>query len=1205
MRLFLWAFAPVFSAAESSEVVNVARGQPCEVNFLSIQTSCDALVDGNLSTPLPEVKVVDEKGNISSTVTNMLYRIQLRTPTFVLQIVVWFVPSAQGIDADLEALEVQWTGKNPKDQHQLLSSAPAYLQLLSDRNIVRLAIRMHAEAETVIVGFTKPQMESCPQLTEVAVMAKANNEENSNELETPVEEIPRSLFQLQRSSKESQEQESPALTRASMSRSRNTSGHQAFDGSRVVTVKVSWVPGHATELVKQRLVNSGGVQVAKASDLDNKHKNAEAMAQHSLPTVPFVPFVKSPPSLTSEPDHPVDAPSALTSPQVVINDKVAEAAHAVVATPVTDAVQQPKHDAEQKIGALQLQRSTHAPPTSASSVARSAFPTAPTLKPRKSAVLHQAKKEEAESESELSNVTAGSSSQAITATYPDPSRRRRLHKTKNEEAELYDVKVGSSSQVPVLTGAEDDAPVRYKAPKFLARREAQDSAFSGASEGPHVFSVGIIAFAMVFAVMVMPVVRLCTSKVEEPNDYETVRPNVEISHGNNAAEPPSPRLEPCAEPSESEPDAEPIGCACSPEPGDAQALQKLALPFTEAFTGLPIVTAVPTKAPPAPPKPEEARSVVLLFASPLVFRHPAQGPTPLPQLQFTREWQALTRACRTESGSPLPAVVPFLATAENLQGAVAGTLSLKAEVLHLSMHSKDNCLVLDNGSCTAHFLECRALRGLLECTGSDPPRLAFLGACNSAQIGHEFVHAGVPHVICTTRDVGDNAASLFARAFYRHLFRGHTVMAAFRAARGAVGASPDVAPAEANSYILLPENEDHGTVLFQTTPRRASQPLRDSPDSEGEAGPSGSSDGKESDAGGSDSEEGSPLLIQKPRAEIMKSVPQIRRSPSRISPEQREQLAFEQNLQALAAPPEDFMGRTLDVWAVLQHLSRRRVTIICGESGTCHGIGKTAILEAVARSMLLQSQVRCVRADLRSLTDTRIAESPASWASRVVQALKHQGMSSGNRCRGARAPRCRAPSNTCLFGNDSGTIPEVLELIEVLRTFGEGVDRLVLLLDESDHLIQQRHFQEALTILLQGCGKLHVLLTTQQPMVGDLGRFKVVHQMVKPLEPQAAARLFLQRCRRPLRWDELAAPSAARAGNVIITKENEAEVISAVARHSSVSSLAGNPKLIVEQASRVGPSLRTLADLVPEMVIADKIQAHPENCLGEEEGHIT
>jgi len=178
----------------------------------------------------------------------------------------------------------------------------------------------------------------------------------------------------------------------------------------------------------------------------------------------------------------------------------------------------------------------------------------------------------------------------------------------------------------------------------------------------------------------------------------------------------------------------------------------------------------------------------------------------------------------------------------------------------------------------------------------------------------------------------------------------------------------------------------------------------------------------------------------------------------------------------------------------------------------------------------------------------------------------------------------------------------VLELIELLRSLAEGVDRIVLLLDESDHLIQQRHFQEALTILLQGCGKLHILLTTQQPMVGDLGRFKVVHHTVCPLEQKAAARLFLQRCRRPLRWDEISAASSPH-GNVIMTKENESEVLTAVARHSTVASLGGNPKLIVEQASQVTPSLRTLADLVPELVTPDLSIANKSE--HKEEGHVT
>lgn len=179
---------------------------------------------------------------------------------------------------------------------------------------------------------------------------------------------------------------------------------------------------------------------------------------------------------------------------------------------------------------------------------------------------------------------------------------------------------------------------------------------------------------------------------------------------------------------------------------------------------------------------------------------------------------------------------------------------------------------------------------------------------------------------------------------------------------------------------------------------------------------------------------------------------------------------------------------------------------------------------------------------------------------------------------------------------DMMALTEICELR--CREWPAAGGRILLLLDECDHLIQQQHFQDALAEVLRHCASYRVVLSTQQPMVGTAGGcFKVVHHELGGMSPKDAARLFLRRAQRPIRWDEIvvdggsdgggggdaAAPAAATAGGetVKLTKENEANVLELIATHPSIAAQRGNPRRLIELASRVVPSLTSLADLIP------------------------
>merc|ERR1712007_126411 len=140
---------------------------------------------------------------------------------------------------------------------------------------------------------------------------------------------------------------------------------------------------------------------------------------------------------------------------------------------------------------------------------------------------------------------------------------------------------------------------------------------------------------------------------------------------------------------------------------------------------------------------------------------------------------------------------------------------------------------------------------------------------------------------------------------------------------------------------------------------------------------------------------------------------------------------------------------------------------------------------------------------------------------------------------------------------------------------------ILLILDECDHLIQQRHFQDSLAEILQLYPQCRILMSTQQPMVGLAGgQFKVVHHALKGLAPTDAVQLFLRRIHRPLFWRDLIGPARqpitvagvvhSLESHVVVTKETTAEEIDFVSRHTGVSAQRGNPRNIIILANTFG-----------------------------------
>lgn len=572
-------------------------------------------------------------------------------------------------------------------------------------------------------------------------------------------------------------------------------------------------------------------------------------------------------------------------------------------------------------------------------------------------------------------------------------------------------------------------------------------------------------------------------------------------------------------------------------------------------------------------------------------------------------------------------------------------------------------------------------------------RLVLLNACRLRAIGTRLADKGVPHVIGSSAELRDSASHVFLCTLYSCLFQGGTVAKAFGAAIVALRSHPEASTrAAADSFYLLPEDAAHDEVLFpacsvmtmpslpvetkatvspssKDTPSGNSKISRSQPsasttatgsssdgpdDSCSSVAPSSTDNERERLSSDSDAvaASGSSRWHAARRAAFL----QVDRSPVGVGERRRARTAsnstsmcgprrrpaFPQRAVQTAAPvpwspfdravpllPEDFYGRTLDAWSVLQHVADRRAVVVCGASGESHGVGKSAVLDAVHRAFAFQMGGTCVSVHLGSLSEPSVVTCAFDWIEKVRSAvhlalnengdhqrstgfgsgprptattLPHKGqieMRSGAALR-RRTARRRSEDMPVTRGfhplSDPVAVkPALDELMDDMGLLSEKCEArcrewpaagscILLLLDECDHLIQQPHFQDAIAEVLSRCSSFRVILSTQQRMVGTGGgKFKVVHHELKGLTPKDSATLFLRRVQRPLRKEEIIPRSQlepeSRQDPLLITDSNREEVLTLVALHPVVKAQRGNPRGLIQVASLVGPGLNSLNEL--------------------------
>ena len=496
----------------------------------------------------------------------------------------------------------------------------------------------------------------------------------------------------------------------------------------------------------------------------------------------------------------------------------------------------------------------------------------------------------------------------------------------------------------------------------------------------------------------------------------------------------------------------------------------------------------------------------VLFASPLVMLTNTEV-IPVASLDVEREIELLNRSLVQGGARQRVKMEVTCATIDALQSV----LTLRdASVLHLSSHCQPDIIALEDNHGAAHLVSVEALSNLL--TASRPSllssRLVVLNCCHSAGVARAFIQAGFEHVVALSEHmrVRDATAATFTRAFYLALASAHTVGDAFRLAKEAVSLCPASNPGEANAFVLLPEGTSHDEVIWP------------------------------------------------------KASPVNRGNHAGLSI-----LPFANPCQ-LPGPCEDFIGRSHEMWTVLQMLQRHRVVNIFGRKGS----GKTALVTHLAHHVRLRRSealfadgVFFVSIENKhassqddddfsiEMTCSQIADTLASYAS------------------GATISSPTGVSKQSIVGSQSLARRPVSQTSResALQKFAvEKPCSLIVFDGLAPSLVESQCFQDMVLGLLRTSSKLHIVTACEGRF--ETAAIKIFNVMCGPLSNLDTARLLIRLCH-----PRLVAPPVSRTESDPTTFGEEDDEFDATARALAkclvVRSLVGHPRSIRNLAMKV------------------------------------
>ena len=155
-------------------------------------------------------------------------------------------------------------------------------------------------------------------------------------------------------------------------------------------------------------------------------------------------------------------------------------------------------------------------------------------------------------------------------------------------------------------------------------------------------------------------------------------------------------------------------------------------------------------------------------------------------------------------------------------------------ILHIAMHTIDippytqsSRCVLDDDHGRGYLMSEEEFFDLFRFSQSPSIKLVFLNACKSLHIG-KLIEAKAPnisHIVCTTEQVYETSAQVFAKEFYFCISNKMSVRESFERARFCLKSYPSSKIASQNScFKLLPENSPIHDDAFTWTHSRQNRP---------------------------------------------------------------------------------------------------------------------------------------------------------------------------------------------------------------------------------------------------------------------------------------------------------------------------------------------------------------------------------------------
>lgn len=612
------------------------------------------------------------------------------------------------------------------------------------------------------------------------------------------------------------------------------------------------------------------------------------------------------------------------------------------------------------------------------------------------------------------------------------------------------------------------------------------------------------------------------------------------------------------------------------------------------------------------------RCIAFLFASPLVYRNYTEKTIEAPmlpsQLNVEEEWTGLENSVKDAK----IAVLPCAATIQSMQQICVQN---KGRVLHVAAHGirveNETRLMLEDGKGAGVLVDDAMVKRLL---GSAAPALVFLNICASDKLAESFLKAGARHVVCASGEVGDGTSKVFVKSFYKSLATGRNVRESFEFAQAAFEIEVYNSNQQNNNkpftnFLLRSQANYVDTQLFPMLSGSISNCI-------------------------------TPQISTRSEG-VTDYAPEIEYASSTDA------------LMQLPPIPEDFVGRTLDVWAVIQHLERRRLVVVSAEANSEHGIGLTSVCEVATRFLHLRSFCgvkgsamfnKVQRIYLNSLTDGK-----TNWVERLRRSLGSRLHASSSymkrsdelysytpeseptlqnynslrssstrysseeeKTRGSNSresdpklpilsravhlfppPAKSSSSDSDMADIESNadshcsdrrssvdiedlempisrhspfleahaaprqkkSVNQLALLCMDLQRLSEN-EKMLVVLDECDHVIQQDYFQDGLQCLLKDCPNISFLINTHQPVMGRLQGFKNVHVTLKALSDEDSGKLFLRRLSQLITWRHL-----GYADDREIRLSGDVTMIyRRVGRSPFLQPLGGHPRLIIEAA---------------------------------------